>query len=82
MVHLVKNKSYVSPTFNKRGGHPVLLSKSICKYILQNGMNNEKLKTILGKFNKITTQSHEHVLININSEEDYIKYFPKELYNK
>lgn len=75
MVPLIKSNSYVSPTFNHKGGHPVLLSKSICKQLLQINDRTSTLRDILGKFRKIVMQADELVLININTMEEYLRYF-------
>ncbi len=77
MIPLIKNDSWVSPTYNSKGGHPVLISNSICKTILENDNDSDTLRSILRKFHKIKMLSNKTVLTNINTEEDYCQYFSK-----
>jgi len=78
MIPLIKNGSYISPTYNQKGGHPLLLSNSICQHFKKKYDHNATLRTILSAFNKIQIQSNKEILININNEEDYYNYFYKD----
>jgi molybdenum cofactor cytidylyltransferase len=75
MIPLIKSETYISPIYKGKGGHPVLISNSISKYILEMKGCSFTLRDILEKFNKITTPSNESVIININTDKDYKKYF-------
>ncbi len=75
MIPLIKSGSYVSPTYNGKGGHPILISKLICNTILDYDDTSITLRNILAKFNKTTMPYDEQVLININTADDYTKYF-------
>jgi len=82
MIPLIKTDSYVSPTFNKRGGHPILISKSICDTISTNDDSSITLRDKLEKFTRIVMPANEQVLININTVEEYTKYFSKNASDK
>jgi molybdenum cofactor cytidylyltransferase len=75
MIPLVKFDSYVSPTYNKKGGHPILISKSIYDTIIGINDVSTTLRNKLERFNKIVLPSNEQVLININTVNDYTEYF-------
>ena len=77
MIPLISTDSFVSPTYNNKGGHPVLISNSIIETILENEDTSVTLRNKLEKFNKIVMPANKEVLINMNTVEDYIKYFPK-----
>lgn len=72
IIHQQRNSSgYTVPVFRNRRGHPVLISKIIMKYILeQPGDQNlkELLKLFLG--NEVETGS-DKILVNINDEKDW-----------
>ncbi len=71
------NKGYVVPCFLNKGGHPVLLGENIIEPILSE-KKNENLKVVLSKFErKNVSVKDEKILININTQEDYDKYFEK-----
>lgn len=76
---LVKNKTdlgYAVPYFNNEGGHPIIISKAIIRY-LQNEKNYFlNLKNILRTFKKVKVQvDDKNILVNINSITDYKNYF-------
>ena len=75
MIPLIQKEAYISPTFKGKGGHPVLLSNSICNHILNMKDHKLTLRDVLIKFNKITIPANASVLININTEQDYKQYF-------
>jgi molybdenum cofactor cytidylyltransferase len=75
MISIIKFGSYISPTYKGKGGHPVLISSLICKHILEKEEASLTLRDILKEFNKITIPSNRSVLININTNDDYKKYF-------
>ena len=75
MIPLIENESYVSPTYNRKGGHPVLLSNTICRHIININDPSATLRTILRNFNKVVMPANKEVLININTEEDFYNYF-------
>jgi len=82
MIPLTSIDSYVSPTYNNKGGHPILISKSICDSISTINENLDTLRNKLEKFNRIVMLANEDVLININTVEEYIKYFSNKRFRK
>lgn len=63
---------FVSPVFNGKGGHPVLLSNKIIKEINAIEENDKILKDVLNSFRRIEVEmENDHVLRNINTQEDY-----------
>ncbi len=72
---VVKNKipnGFVCPIYNKKGGHPVLISKPIINTIVNTINNDENFRDIINHFPiskvKINTKN---ILININTRSDY-----------
>ncbi len=67
---------YISPEFNGKGGHPVLLSASILKTIAGLIDYTQTLRDVLAGFSryKIPT-TDEQCTLNINTKEDYEQYF-------
>lgn len=66
------SKGYTKPTFRGKGGHPVLISKSIVEYILNHSGEDKTLKEILQLFpTKKIEFATPNILININTESDY-----------
>jgi CTP:molybdopterin cytidylyltransferase MocA len=72
----VNSADYLSPEFNGKGGHPFLISEKVIKEIAQTEEDQKHLKEFLNQFPKIkVTVEDENVLININTINDYKKYF-------
>ncbi len=71
----IKNGSVV-PVFEGKGGHPVLIGEEVMKKIIHTEQNDLNFKNILKEFpaNRIEA-GDETILININSPEDYNRYF-------
>lgn len=66
---------YFSPDFGGRGGHPVLLSPGVVKAILKKGTHPTSLKAFLSGFHRVRVAvTDPHVLVNINTTEDYQSY--------
>ncbi|GAB4203145.1 MAG: nucleotidyltransferase family protein [Bacteroidia bacterium] len=78
MMELCREESYVKPVFNGKGGHPVLLHCSLKNRIIKMCEKNSDttLKDVLSQFSKIKLPYYsDKILANINSPEDYRKYF-------
>ncbi|MEW6773974.1 MAG: NTP transferase domain-containing protein [Bacteroidota bacterium] len=77
MINKCKERSYVKPVFNGKGGHPILLHSSIKNLILNSfPQNNFLLKDYLQYFNKIEISCNtEKITANINTIDDYNYYF-------
>ena len=67
---------YIIPSFNGRGGHPILLPKKIIEKLKNNKKNDVNLKKILSPFISFKLEiPNQKILININNPQDYKKYF-------
>lgn len=76
MKNLVTDTNYVVPVFHKKDGHPVLLGNHIVAHLLSLTGDDQNLRIELIKFSKINLiWPFEDILANINSREDYRKYF-------
>ena len=71
---------WCSPSYNGKGGHPVLLSKEITNKISTTSNLDLTLRDILTQFPKIQVSTTDNnILRNINTPEDYNKWIkPKE----
>lgn len=76
MDDLVEPDVYVVPVYDGKGGHPVLMGASVIDYISEIQEEDMDLHLILQKFKRIEVETKDKkILININTEEDYKKYF-------
>ena len=67
---------WCSPTYNGKGGHPVLLSKEITDKISTTNDLDFTLRDILIQFPKIPVSvTDDSILRNLNTPEDYNKWF-------
>lgn len=68
--------SYITPFYNDKGGHPVLISRKIAEYLKKESSIDSNLKEELAKFARINIEiDDEKILANINNKEIYDKYF-------
>lgn len=68
--------SWCSPVFKGKGGHPVLVSNAIIRRIIKTEDLNTNLNQILDQYPKtILNVDNDLVLRNINTPDDYAKYF-------
>lgn len=71
-------EGYTTPTFEQKGGHPILVSQAVIQSIheFKDYTYDSNLRDILAAFNrtKIAVPSEE-ILININTQEDYALLF-------
>ncbi|MEI7499012.1 MAG: NTP transferase domain-containing protein [Bacteroidota bacterium] len=78
---LYENRSpeaFVLPVFQKNGGHPVLLNRKNMEYIRNYPLNNVPLKVVLNAMECKKVEMHNaKALININSPEEYKRFFNK-----
>lgn len=76
LINQIKPFSYCVPMYNDRGGHPVLISSEIKLAFLEIKNNKTILKNALADFNRINVEiKDERVLRNINTSEDYLRWF-------
>jgi CTP:molybdopterin cytidylyltransferase MocA len=74
MINLKDEADVIIPVFNKKSGHPVLISPSVMEEIIKSQDPELKINVFLKRFEikKIET-SDQNILVNINSPEDYQK---------
>ncbi|TRZ69746.1 MAG: hypothetical protein D4R97_09415 [Bacteroidetes bacterium] len=66
------NEAYVVPTFEDKGGHPILLNKKTILYLCSFPDNTANLRKVLGKMPcKKVKEQNSHILVNINESEEY-----------
>lgn len=69
--------AYVSPVFNQQGGHPVLLNRQGIRTILELRDHTANLKEVLHSMEcKTVVMPDDRVLININTPDEYRRFFP------
>lgn len=72
----VDNFDYISPSFNEKGGHPFLLSAKVINELKTEKQDQIHLKEFLGKYSKkLEEVNDEKILLNINTMEDYSRFF-------
>lgn len=72
----IGSADYISPEFEGKGGHPILLSEKIINEIRLTQENQIHLKEFLNQFSKIKVSvDDEKILVNINTLEEYKEYF-------
>ncbi|HSA04040.1 MAG TPA: NTP transferase domain-containing protein [Tenuifilaceae bacterium] len=72
----VDNFDYISPSFNGKGGHPFLLSTKVLNELKTEKQDQIHLKEFLGKYSKkLEEVNDEKILLNINTMEDYSRFF-------
>jgi CTP:molybdopterin cytidylyltransferase MocA len=70
------DEKYVSPVFENKRGHPVLLNRENMNRICKWNVNSANFKEVLGTFEcQNVEMPDDRVLININSPEEYKRYF-------
>jgi len=66
---------YVSPVYQNKGGHPVLLNHAIIEHLLNTDCSGWMLNKILKNFEKIQVEVESpDILTNINTRRDYQLY--------
>ena len=72
----ITNVDYVSPEFDGKGGHPILLSDNIINDLRLIEKDQMHFKEFLNKYSKQKVQvDDEKVLVNINTLDEYQKFF-------
>ena len=72
----VDNFDYISPSFNGKGGHPFLVSAKVINELKTEKQDQIHLKEFLGKYSKkLEEVNDEKILLNINTMEDYSRFF-------
>jgi molybdenum cofactor cytidylyltransferase len=71
----INDADYICPSFNNKGGHPVLISPTIISDILTQDDNTLDLKTFLKKYRRKNIEFENcKILANINTREDYDRW--------
>lgn len=69
-------EAYVSPAYRGKGGHPVLLNREQISRIAQWPKDDANLKEVLGSWECLhVDMPDDRVLVNINSMEEYQRFF-------
>lgn len=67
---------YVSPQYNRIGGHPFLISAKVIRDLKDSESNQQHLKKFLHQYSAIKVSvKDKNILVNINTLEEYRKYF-------
>jgi CTP:molybdopterin cytidylyltransferase MocA len=76
LINCSEKADYLSPEYEGKGGHPFLISKNIVQELRSIEENQMHLKEFLNQFFKMKVKvDDEKVLVNINTLEEYEKYF-------
>jgi len=74
LLEAIDDDSYSVPVFKGKGGHPVLLGKSVTEHIRQQAFSMD-FREELKKFHRIEIPwPDKRILWNINTPEDYIRF--------
>jgi CTP:molybdopterin cytidylyltransferase MocA len=83
MMKEINHAVYVIPACTHQEGHPVLLGDEIIRHLLSLKGNDHNLRTELKCFSKNKVYwPYEEILANINTPEEYRKYFAKTMQEK
>ncbi len=78
LLNSAASGDYITPVYKGKGGHPVLLSAKAIRYILNVKSDDLRLNEILEPFNRVRVEvDDENILTNINTQQDYGKYFSR-----
>ncbi len=67
---------YISPVYQDKGGHPILISGKVMNHIRNLTNFDQTLQDVLKEFNKKKVPVDDaSILVNINTPEDYKHYF-------
>lgn len=70
------NQEIVKPTYNGKNGHPILISKNICRDIISEKKNDIRLDVFLKTYNSLCVEVDScKIHTNINTQGDYCKHF-------
>jgi molybdenum cofactor cytidylyltransferase len=70
------NEKYISPVFENKGGHPVLLNRENMNRISNWSVNSANFKEVLNTMECLNVEMpNGRVLININSPDEYQRFF-------
>ncbi len=68
----------IKPVWESKGGHPVLISRKVCNYIVKEKNLEFNLNDVLQRFStKRVEVKDDSILLNINSHNDFIEFIKK-----
>jgi len=71
-----EKSDYINPLYYEKGGHPFLLSKTVINDIKSSQEDKLHLKEFLNQYSRLRIKvDDEKVLVNINTLDEYRKYF-------
>lgn len=74
LLTYAKKNTYTVPTYNKKGGHPIIISPQIWQEILTKYEKNSNLKEVLSNYQrKNLVYSSASIHLNINDIDEYKK---------
>lgn len=77
----IGNAEFAVPIYNKKGGHPILLSSKAVEKIKTDISEEKNLKEFLKSLDrKDVIVKDPYINVNINTPEDYLKYFSRRDY--
>lgn len=77
MCRMIKQGAYVVPVFKNEKGHPVIISAEVMNHCRKLSGNDFNLRDELQMFEEIRlVWDEKNILANINTEDEYQKYFP------
>ncbi|HNQ67775.1 MAG TPA: NTP transferase domain-containing protein [Bacteroidales bacterium] len=78
LINELQDADYVCPVFKAKGGHPVLISPKIISKIFIEKDDSINLKIFLKNYKRKNVEVDDNrILANINTREEYDKWFPK-----
>lgn len=78
MSSLYDPNAFVVPQFQNKNGHPLLLGNELVRVLKENATAYSDFKIFLNRYEKrFFVSEQESVLANINSQQEYQKWFPQ-----
>ena len=78
MSSLYEPNAFVVPQFQNKNGHPLLLGNELVRELKENAAAYSDFKIFLNQYEKrFFVSEQESVLANINSQQEYQKWFPQ-----
>jgi CTP:molybdopterin cytidylyltransferase MocA len=76
LYQYAEQADYIMPEYQGRGGHPILISRKVAEDIRALTSYSGHLKEFLMRYSNVRVEVNNHlVLANINTMDDYQKYF-------
>ncbi|MBK9400171.1 MAG: hypothetical protein IPN36_04720 [Bacteroidetes bacterium] len=79
MMNANRKGKYIVPVYHGKNGHPVLLSFEMASLLFNEKDMNANMQLLLPKSSRIAVETDDkQILANINTIEEYGKYFQHE----